>query len=183
MSLGVARCKLKDKALIWKFCLQKGLMRETNCRNTSTVLVSSNLASLLSCFNDFTSSTPPTMAFRSTLLIYRPILSSLRANVVSPSSRLSSSASSADRLPINNPNPPSSVPNVSATNILPITSDGAFDASLQESVEDGGQQRAIQAPNRREVWSRSQATREVAMSGPRFEQTIMEMQVSYDVSN
>ena len=36
----------------------------------------------------------------------------------------------------------------------------------------------MQSPNRKTVWSRSQNPREMAMSGPRFEQTIMEDQVS-----
>jgi len=44
--------------------------------------------------------------------------------------------------------------------------------------EDAERRRQLQAPNRKEVWSRSQQPREVAMSGPRFEQTIMELQVS-----
>jgi NADH dehydrogenase (ubiquinone) Fe-S protein 6 len=35
----------------------------------------------------------------------------------------------------------------------------------------------MQAPNRQGIWSRSQAPREKAMVGPRFEQTIMEDQV------
>jgi len=34
----------------------------------------------------------------------------------------------------------------------------------------------MQAPNRKGVWSRSQNLREKAMSGPRFEQTIMDLQ-------
>lgn len=43
--------------------------------------------------------------------------------------------------------------------------------------EDAERRRVMQAPNRKEVWSRSQQPRELAMSGPRFEQTIMEYQV------
>jgi NADH dehydrogenase (ubiquinone) Fe-S protein 6 len=35
----------------------------------------------------------------------------------------------------------------------------------------------VQAPNRAEVWSRSQQPRQVAMTGPRFEQTDFELQV------
>lgn len=34
-----------------------------------------------------------------------------------------------------------------------------------------------QAPNKKGIWSRNQQPREVAMTGPRFEQTIMEDQV------
>ena len=49
---------------------------------------------------------------------------------------------------------------------------------MVESVESGEKQRQMQAPNRTDVWSRSQAKRDEAMSGPRFEQTMMHMQVS-----
>ena len=51
------------------------------------------------------------------------------------------------------------------------------DRPLQEMPEDSERQRVMQAPNRKEPWSRSQQPRERAMSGPRFEQTIMEYQV------
>lgn len=34
-----------------------------------------------------------------------------------------------------------------------------------------------QAPNRKEIWSRSQRPRQVAMTGPRFEQTDFDLQV------
>ena len=54
---------------------------------------------------------------------------------------------------------------------------GLRDEPLQEMPEKSEEQRQMQAPNRKEVWSRSQEKREVAMSGPRFEQTIMGMQV------
>lgn len=51
------------------------------------------------------------------------------------------------------------------------------DAPLQESVEVAEKFRSMQAPNREGKWSRSQNPREMAMSGPRFEQTIMKLQV------
>lgn len=54
---------------------------------------------------------------------------------------------------------------------------GLRDAPLQEMPEDSEKQRQMQAPNRKEVWSRSQESRERAMSGPRFEQTLMDFQV------
>jgi hypothetical protein len=38
---------------------------------------------------------------------------------------------------------------------------------------------AEQAPNRAEIWSRSQRPRAVAMTGPRFEQTDFELQVGF----
>jgi len=68
---------------------------------------------------------------------------------------------------------------VSSTNAIPVSSEGSFDQSLQESVEDGERRRIMQAPNRETTWSRSQQPRELAMVGPRFEQTIMEDQVRY----
>jgi len=82
-----------------------------------------------------------------------------------------------DRVPTNDPNPAKPVQNVSETNALPTSAAGNRDAPLQEMPEDSERQRTMQAPNRKGVWSRSQAPREVAMSGPRFEQTIMEYQV------
>ncbi|KAA6409028.1 MAG: NADH-ubiquinone oxidoreductase [Lasallia pustulata] len=53
---------------------------------------------------------------------------------------------------------------------------GLQDGDLQELPEDAERQRVMQAPNRKGVWSRSQQPRERAMSGPRFEQTLMEFQ-------
>lgn len=69
-----------------------------------------------------------------------------------------------------------SVPNVSKTNELPIEVPGQSE-TLQEFAEDAEKFRVTQAPNRAVVWSRSQNPRANAMSGPRFEQTIMEVQV------
>jgi NADH dehydrogenase (ubiquinone) Fe-S protein 6 len=85
-------------------------------------------------------------------------------------------------VPANDPHPPAPKPNVSETNATPTSSEGAFDQTLQESVEKGEEFRVLQAPNRQApnrkgIWSRSQQLREVAMSGPRFEQTIFEDQV------
>lgn len=82
-----------------------------------------------------------------------------------------------DRIPTNDPSPPTPVPNVSETNAVPSSTWGQQDALLQEDPEAAEQQRQMQAPNRQNVWSRSQERREVAMRGPRFEQTIMELQV------
>ncbi|PUU79498.1 zinc-finger domain-domain-containing protein [Tuber borchii] len=73
---------------------------------------------------------------------------------------------------ITKPNVPS--PNSSATNVTPA---GAADPStLQESVEAGEVKRHMQAPNRATTWSKSQQPRELGMVGPRFENTIMELQ-------
>lgn len=84
-----------------------------------------------------------------------------------------------DRVPTNDPNPPEPVQNVSDSNSVPISPQGLRDEELplQEMPEDSERQRVMQAPNRRDPWSRSQQPRERAMSGPRFEQTIMEYQV------
>ena len=84
-----------------------------------------------------------------------------------------------DKLPTNDPNPPEPVQNVSDTNAVPISPMGLRDKPLQEMPEESEKQRQMQAPNRKDVWSRSQEPRDRAMSGPRFEQTLMEFQVSH----
>ena len=89
----------------------------------------------------------------------------------------STATSYSDRVPTNDPNPPKPAQNVSETNATPME-DWKRDADMVESTKDAEKQRTMQAPNRAKVWSRSQAPRELAMSGPRFEQTIMEYQVS-----
>ncbi|KPI34979.1 Lactobacillus shifted protein [Cyphellophora attinorum] len=76
----------------------------------------------------------------------------------------------------NDPAPRKETPNVSKTNELGVTASGNRDGTLQETTESAEKQRQMQAPNRAGVWSRSQQPREVAMSGPRFEQTIMDLQ-------
>lgn len=48
---------------------------------------------------------------------------------------------------------------------------------ISEGVVEGEKARSLQAPNRSSTWSNSQQAREVAMSGPRFEHTIFELQV------
>lgn len=84
-----------------------------------------------------------------------------------------------DRVPTNDPSPPKPVQNVSDSNAVPISPQGLRDSDrpLQEMPEDSERQRVMQAPNREGVWSRSQQPRKRAMSGPRFEQTIMKYQV------
>jgi NADH dehydrogenase (ubiquinone) Fe-S protein 6 len=83
-------------------------------------------------------------------------------------------------VPANNPNKNvNETPfSVSSTNAMPISSIGSQDAALQETPEEGEEKRVMQAPNRAGIWSRSQQPRAKAMVGPRFEQTIMEDQVS-----
>ncbi|OCK75898.1 NADH-ubiquinone oxidoreductase [Lepidopterella palustris CBS 459.81] len=111
----------------------------------------------------------------STLRARTPLLLS-RASV-----RTAAISTSVNQIPANDPNPKAPKPNVSATNAAPTSSEGSFDQILQESVEKGEELRVMQAPNRQApnrkgVWSRNQQLREVAMTGPRFEQTIMEDQ-------
>ncbi len=77
----------------------------------------------------------------------------------------------------NDPMPPKEPPNVSKTNETGVTAFGAHDGRLVESAEEGERQRQLQAPNRKGIWSRSQQPRDRAMTGPRFEQTIIEHQV------
>ncbi|GES66366.1 NADH-ubiquinone oxidoreductase [Aspergillus terreus] len=83
---------------------------------------------------------------------------------------------SENRMQPNDPNPPTATPNVSATNATPVDSMGSWDHALQEEPEVGERTRHLQAPNRARTWAASQQPREKAMTGPRFEQTIMELQ-------
>lgn len=78
----------------------------------------------------------------------------------------------------NDPSPPKPKPNTSATNETPVDAMGSWDAPLHEEPEVGERNRQLQAPNRANTWAPSQMPRERAMTGPRFEQTIMELQVS-----
>jgi hypothetical protein len=54
---------------------------------------------------------------------------------------------------------------------------GSFDGRLVETPEEAERARHLQAPNRATTWAKSQQPREKAMTGPRFEQTIIEVQV------
>lgn len=55
------------------------------------------------------------------------------------------------------------------------------DTPLVESVDKAEKLRVMQAPNRATPWSRSQNPRAKAMTGPRFEQTVMELQVCLSI--
>ena len=94
-----------------------------------------------------------------------------------PALRSSYSTANDNPVPSNDPKAREPRSPVSATNATPTSSEGSMDRVLQESVEAGEHMRTMQAPNRKGIWSRSQAPREKAMVGPRFEQTIMEDQV------
>lgn len=89
-----------------------------------------------------------------------------------------STKTTSNQIPANDPVERDVPPNVSETNAVPTSSEGSFDRVLQESVPEAEKMRTMQAPNVKGIWSRSQQHREVAMSGPRFEQTIMADQVS-----
>ncbi|KAL2865067.1 zinc-finger domain-containing protein [Aspergillus lucknowensis] len=76
----------------------------------------------------------------------------------------------------NDPSPRTPKPNVSETNATPVDSMGSWDTALKEAPDVVERVRTVQAPNRANTWAASQRPREEAMSGPRFEQTIMELQ-------
>ena len=112
----------------------------------------------------------------------RSRIPSLAARITRSSSRTIASSpkrsAGENREQGNDPSPAKITPNVSKTNETAVSAFGAQDAALQESAAEGERQRQLQAPNRQGIWSRSQQPRERAMSGPRFEQTIIELQVS-----
>lgn len=77
----------------------------------------------------------------------------------------------------NDPLPTKDTPNVSLTDEVKTDAMGSRDAPLQEMEAEEEKKRQLQAPNRSGIWSRSQQPREVAMANPRFEQTIIDLQV------
>ncbi|CAF9913848.1 MAG: hypothetical protein GOMPHAMPRED_008042 [Gomphillus americanus] len=87
-----------------------------------------------------------------------------------------STQTTSEKITYSDSKPPKKVPNVSATNEAPLSMQGVRDGTISESVTIAEERRVMQAPNRDRIWSRSQQPRERAMSGPRFEQTIMELQ-------
>ncbi|KAF1829232.1 NADH-ubiquinone oxidoreductase [Decorospora gaudefroyi] len=91
--------------------------------------------------------------------------------------RHGSTATTPNQVPANDPAAPRPTPpNVSETNAMATSSEGSFDKVLQEQPEAAEEMRITQAPNYKGIWSRSQNPRSVGMSGPRFEQSIMEDQ-------
>ena len=65
-------------------------------------------------------------------------------------------------------------------NTLPKKSETTPETTSEEQslgVMENAERGLAQAPNRREIWSRSQQPRAKAMSGPRFEQTDFDLQV------
>ncbi|EDN02474.1 NADH-ubiquinone oxidoreductase [Histoplasma capsulatum] len=83
---------------------------------------------------------------------------------------------SENAMPTNDPNPHRKFSPISVTNATPTDAMGSQDLPLQESVEHAQRELAKQAPNRTTIWAKSQQPRDMAMTGPRFEQTIMEYQ-------
>lgn len=96
-----------------------------------------------------------------------------------PFTRCVSTATTSNQVPANDPVKRDVKPNVSKTNEMATSSEGSFDQTLQESVQEAEELRTTQAPNFKGIWSRSQNPRAVAMSGPRFEQTIIADQVCF----
>jgi NADH dehydrogenase (ubiquinone) Fe-S protein 6 len=112
----------------------------------------------------------------------RVLRSRSAAATARPFARYVSTATTSNQVPANDPVKRDAKPNVSSTNAVPTSSEGSFDKVLQESPEAAEKMRVMQAPNYKGIWSRSQNPREVAMSGPRFEQSIMEDQVRWKCS-
>ncbi|KAL2839990.1 zinc-finger domain-containing protein [Aspergillus pseudodeflectus] len=111
------------------------------------------------------------------------VLSSTWAPRVASQSRAAAAAYSTtvprfseNTIPANDPTPRKPKPNVSETNATPVDSMGEWDVALQESTDVAERVRTMQAPNRATTWAPSQRPRAEAMSGPRFEQTIMHLQ-------
>lgn len=120
-----------------------------------------------------------TMHLRTPLLRIVPRALPLAARTQRPYSSSKVQPDSVHQVPANTPTPAAAKQTVSETNATATSSEGSFDKVLQESVERAEELRTLQAPNRGGVWTRSQQPRAVAMSGPRFEQTIMEDQVCH----
>jgi hypothetical protein len=122
---------------------------------------------------------PKQLAVRLHTQTAKMFVRTLRATraVRAPVRYISSTAKQSNQQPANDPVERGTKPNVSQTNVTPTSSEGSFDKVLQEDVADAERMRTQQAPNYKGIWSRSQQPREIAMSGPRFEQSIMEDQV------
>lgn len=109
----------------------------------------------------------------------RTRLPSLLARSRLPTITTRTHTSTENPVPTNDPSPKKDPSPISNTNSIATSSTGSFDKVLKEQPDAAEEMRVEQAPNRATVWSRSQRPRELAMSGPRFEQTIMYDQVSH----
>jgi NADH dehydrogenase (ubiquinone) Fe-S protein 6 len=112
-------------------------------------------------------------------MLSRTLRARTALRLATPSFRATYSSQKKAEVPANDPVARKEVQTISETNATATSSEGAFDKVLQESFEQGEKLRKQQAPNRQGIWSRSQQPREIAMSGPRFEQTIIEDQVRH----
>ncbi|KAJ5688799.1 hypothetical protein N7462_003191 [Penicillium macrosclerotiorum] len=83
---------------------------------------------------------------------------------------------SENRMAANDPNVPAVKPSVSASNAVLSDTMSSWDGLMEEDPIKAERIRSLQAPNRANTWAASQQPREEAMTGPRFEQTIMETQ-------
>ncbi|KKA20027.1 hypothetical protein T310_5970 [Rasamsonia emersonii CBS 393.64] len=115
------------------------------------------------------------------------MLSSARSRITALSARSSRLASRAgysvsaprwseNPVAVNDPTPKKPTSSISPSNAIPSDPMDAWSKPLQEDPEVGERLRQLQAPNRATTWAKSQQPRELAMTGPRFEQTIMEYQ-------
>jgi len=111
------------------------------------------------------------------------MLSTVRSRAIWQASRRASRApqrfyafTANDQQQLNDSNKPKDTPNVSKTNEIASSAAGEVEP-LKEDAHTAEKLRVTQAPNRLGVWSRSQNPRAKAMTGPRFEQTIIESQV------
>ena len=110
------------------------------------------------------------LAVRSLRYTSRPFTSSVTSRNQGP-------GTGENREQANDPLPRKDTQNVSESNETSVSAMGSRDQAFTELTADAEKQRVMQAPNRAGVWSRNQQSRDIAMSGPRFEQTIMETQV------
>jgi NADH dehydrogenase (ubiquinone) Fe-S protein 6 len=113
------------------------------------------------------------------LLAARSSRLTARANLTSSAAR-QRNPNPENPIPTNTPSP-KEVTSISETNAVPVDSMGGQDASIQESVEAATKQLQRQAPNRDRPWAKGQQERSAAMTGPRFEQTMMEWQVCWNL--
>ncbi|KAK2749552.1 hypothetical protein FQN55_003252 [Onygenales sp. PD_40] len=104
----------------------------------------------------------------------RAALPAIRAPYTTTTPRFAEQSENA--IPTNSPTPPKKVSPISETNAVPLDSMGTQDGALQETPDRARAELARQSPNRQAIWAKSQQPREKAMAGPRFEQTIMELQ-------
>lgn len=116
----------------------------------------------------------PRISLYATRTATRSLASSTRLQVQSP-------GTGGNLQQANDPSAPKQTQNVSQTNETPVDAMGARDEPYKELVPEAEHKRQMQSPNRATTWSKSQMPRELAMTGPRFEQTIIASQVGRSI--